>query len=563
MWAPGEARWAPYLDEVLAHAGIVAGRVSGPAELPSGNGTDGRGPLLVAGAPTPADEAALADWVRGGGVAVRVTESGEVDSDTVSLSAPSATTADDVWTHRPPGHLRAIGGRRLHLGSGVRTLATWSDGSSAITLAEYGSGAEIVCGVDILQSIVRIQQGFRIEADGRPAADGTAPIDDGILKCEDGMAMELDTDRGLPDGVEPPGPDFVHQYPPSPTPLFDQPHADWWRSVLLQLLWWAAERSATQVPWLGYWPAGIDAIAHMSHDADQNKPEDGRAALDAFAEADVRVTWCQVFPGGYGEDIFREITEAGHENALHYNAMFDTELSQWGWPYIKAQYAWAQAVTGREDIVSNKNHYTRWEGWTEFYGWCERLGIQIDESRGPSKQGDVGFPFGTAHVSFPLAEPDAGKTFHDVLNLPLHTQDLAWAADSSCRDVILDGAADQHGVAHFLFHGPHLRKPPTRAACIEVANEARRRGMPWWTAEEINTWERLRRGVRLTLVAGEGGGRVLEASCTAAVADAAVLLPIGTGIDGAESREVVRHGRRFNEVRIDLPVGTSLWNLQG
>lgn len=549
-----DSQWAPYLTEVLAHAGTAAVQVSGPAEV------TGHGPLLITADPTGTEQAALADWLSAGGVAIRLAGCDDVASDTVTLDA-----TDDLWTHCPPGHLRAIGGRRLSPGPDERVLASWSDGSAAITLATRGAGAEITCGVDLLQSIVRIQQGFRIEVDGRPAADGTAPIDDGILKCEDGMAMELDVDRGLPEGVDPPGTDFVHQYPPSPTPLFDQPHADWWRSALLQLLWWAAERADTTVPWLGYWPAGVDAIAHMSHDADQNKPEDGRAALDAFAEADVRVTWCQVFPGGYGEDIFREITEAGHENALHYNAMADTELSKWGWQYIKAQYAWAQAVTGREDIVSNKNHYTRWEGWTEFYDWCERLGIQIDESRGPSKQGDVGFPFGTAHLSFPLAEPDADKTFHNVLNLPLHTQDLAWAADEACRDVILDGAQDQHGVAHFLFHGPHLRKPPTRAACLAVADEARRRGMPWWTAERINAWERLRRGVRLAIVEDENGP-ALEATCANTVADAAVLLPAGGVIEsatGSQSREVVRHGRRFTEVSLDLPAGTTRWALSG
>lgn len=83
-------------------------------------------------------------------------------------------------------------------------------------------------------------------------------------------------------------------------PVFHEPHADHWREMLHQLLWWSAARCSTLLPWLSYWPAGIPAIAHMSHDADQNNVEDGLAALMTFAEADVRVTWCQVYPGGYG-----------------------------------------------------------------------------------------------------------------------------------------------------------------------------------------------------------------------------------------------------------------------
>lgn len=536
------------------------------------------GILLVptARALTAAQASALHAWTRAGGVLVVIGDPGHL-ADAIGSAAIAEVpdghvrvSANAIWEHPPRTALHAVGGVSLRVERPSQTLATWDDGSTAIARRTLGSGLLVHVGVDLWQTVVRIQQGYRVEEDGAPAADGTAPIDDGILKAEDGLALSFDRDRSLPPDQPALAEDFAHSYPPpQAVPVFDEPHADHWRVLLYQLLWWAARERDLPLPWLFHWPADVPAIAHMSHDADQNHPEDARAALDAFAEADVHVTWCQVHPGGYGPEIHAAITAAGHENALHYNAMGDSDLASWGWPQMRAQYTWAQAVTGVEEIVSNKNHYTRWEGWTEFYTWCERLGIEIDESRGPSKQGSIGFPFGTAHVTFPMGDVATGGRRMDVLNLPLHTQDLAWASHASVRDVILDGALGRHGVAHFLFHGPHLRtRPATRAACPAVAEEARRRGMRWWTASRINRWERARRGVDLS--AGRRGDTLhLRAHSAQALGEVEILLPIGPddtaeryALEGSGRLDVARrHGTRFLRLVTDLSPGTHAWSV--
>jgi hypothetical protein len=153
---------------------------------------------------------------------------------------------------------------------------------------------------------------------------------------------------------------------------------------------------------------------------------------------------------------------------------------------------------------------------------------------------------------------------YDVLNLPLHTQDLAWAGHASVRDVILDGAQAVHGVAHFLFHGPHLHlRPPTRAACIELAAEARRRGMPWWTATRINSWERSRRGVVLS-IEPHPDGLAVRAEASEPVPAAAVMLAVeSTGPvvkEGKGSARIVdRFGRSFVELTADIVAGDNRW----
>ncbi|MGC0251274.1 hypothetical protein [Pseudactinotalea sp. Z1748] len=557
--------WAAYAREVLSHAGMSYGLADSPDALRPG------GVVLVTEPVHGEPARALATWVRDGGAMVITGEPGDLANVAgvarAVPAAPGLVTCGQGWAQRPPRPVRALRGHALHPDEHAEVLATFEDGSAAITRSTAGAGMVLTFGVDLWYSICRIQQGYPVRGDGAPSSDGTAPIDDDILKAEDGLALDLEEDRAMPPGEPGLPSDYTHTYPPpSAVPIFDQPHADWWRSLLLQALWQGTAHTGAGLAWLDYWPAGIDAIAHMSHDADGNDPADGRAALEAFAAAGVKVTWHQVYPGGYGQEVLTDITDAGHEQSLHYNAMADSDLAHWGWPQLRAQYAWAQAISGREDIVSNKNHYTRWEGWTEFYTWCERVGIQIDSSRGPSKQGTIGFPFGTAHVSFPLRPAGHDEAFHDVLNLPLHTQDLAWAGHISVRDVILDGAQDQHGVAHFLFHGPHLRKRPlTTQACVEVAEAARERGMPWWTAEEINTWERTRRDVRVHVERVHQGWQV-RAHTPSAVPGAALILALPEGVqpdtEDVRVRTVQRHGHQFVELGVDLPVGHSSWLLR-
>ncbi|MGZ0149090.1 hypothetical protein ACXJJ3_18615 [Kribbella sp. WER1] len=557
----GQDAWWVYLNEILGQLRLPYAAVS-PDNIPDDVA------VLIAATPGPAPD--LEDWVRAGGGLVVVGDPGPLATlagvSAYSVVADGHVTVDGpVWSQRPPAALHAIGGRLEP--SDAEVIGRWQDDAAAITLRRVGAGVVLTYGVDLWQTVVRIRQGYAVTADGAPAVDGTAPIDDGILKCEDGMALSFEHDRAMPPGEPELDGRFMHTYPPpSAVPMFDQPQADWWCALFAQSLWWSAEQSGGVVPWLWYWPAGVDAVAHMSHDSDGNVEEEGQAALDAFAEADVKVTWCHLFPGGYSPDLHVEITAAGHENALHYNAMGDADLAVWGWPQLRAQYAWAQAVTGTERIVSNKNHYTRWEGWTDFYPWCERLGIQIDESRGPSKQGDVGFTFGTAHLTFPMAPVAEGNRLYDVLNLPLHTQDLAWAGHSAVRDVILDGAQAVHGVAHFLFHGPHLYlRPPTRSACIELAAEARRRGMPWWTAGQLNAWERSRRGVTLS-VAPHPDGFTVRAQAAEPVPGAAILLavpdagrdPIVKEGEGS-TRTLDRFGRTFVELTADIVAGDNRW----
>lgn len=576
----GHDVWSGYAAEVLDHLRLPS-TVLAPADVPQR--LDGIGVLVFPAAPSlPGDVAdRVAAWIEGGGVALICGGAGSLGP-ALGLRDGEARAEGHVHVEpvaalpsAPDVDLHGFGGVAVTAPDSAEVWARWSgDGAPAAVSVRSGQGLAVVFGVDPWQSIVRIQQGWPVHTDGVPPADGSAPVDEGILKTDDGLALSYDRDRALPPGQSP-----QDAYSPGrpalvAAPIFHRPHADLWRWLVLHGLLAAADHRGVVLAWLHYWPAGVPALGHLSHDSDQNKDVDAKTAIDAFGAAGAPATWCHCFPGGYSPEWVEAIAAAGHEQALHYNALGDVERARWGREYLAEQHAWASEMVGRH-IVSNKNHYLRWEGWTEFYAWCEELGIELDESYGPSKPGNIGFPFGSSHVSFPLGPASEGNRRYDVLSLPLHTQDLYVFGHESVRDVIVEQALEHHGVAHFLFHGANLTPNPEAVdACVAVVRAGRDRGMDWWTGERINAWERARRSVSVSAEPSGNGWRVSVTS-GARVDGAGIVLPLpgvdeagsydvkvesapGGGAGSASAPVVRRHGRSVVEIAVDLAEGETV-----
>src|SRR5690606_41341508 len=127
--------------------------------------------------------------------------------------------------------------------------------------------------VDLPYTVVGLQQGTRpVHSDGLPAPDGTAGIDDGILKADDGFEMDWDVDRLATETGE--------RY-------FAHPYADWWKEVLLQsLLRTVIDREWT-LPFVDYWPSGISQVAMISLDSDWNVDESAETPLRLLRECRV------------------------------------------------------------------------------------------------------------------------------------------------------------------------------------------------------------------------------------------------------------------------------------
>ncbi|MBA4494683.1 hypothetical protein ACFO25_17790 [Paenactinomyces guangxiensis] len=381
---------------------------------------------------------------------------------------------------------------------------------AALLQFRVGKGVIDRWAVDIAETVVKFQQGAGpVIEDGIPALDGTGPVDDGILKADDAIEMDWELDR---EKTGTGAPYFAHAY------------ADLWREVLIgHLLRRVVERGLT-LPVIGYWPDGISHVAMISLDSDHNTDESAEVTADVLGECDTPATWCIIEPG-YSAHIYKRVEQEGHELAFHYNAVHHDQ-GKWEEAEFRRQFEWLKTAVGMEKITSNKNHYTRFEGWGELFRWCETYGILSDQTRGPSKKGNIGFLFGTCHPYFPVGWSDEQNRIYDVLEISFLTQDLdhRTLADSSVIGPFLEQVEKVGGVAHFLFHPVHIyNQKPVRHALRKVVREAKQRGFVFWTGKQINDWERARRKIRIEEC--DGDGHILVQSETD-LSDVVVWVPL-------------------------------------
>ncbi|MDF2658782.1 MAG: hypothetical protein K0Q94_1573 [Paenibacillus sp.] len=401
----------------------------------------------------------------------------------------------------------------------------------ALLRFRVGTGFVDRWSVGLLTTIVGLQQGSApLAEDGAPAPDGTASVNDGILKADDTIEMSWQRDRRVSE---------------TGAPYFAYPYADEWREVIIGHLVRRAAEHGWSVPYIGYWPPGVEAVAMISHDSDGNDEEHGMTTLELMKECGIRTTWCMI-ESGYTRKLYDRIEQDGHEIAFHYNAI--DRNGYWAETEFKRQLDHLRAVASDTDVVSNKNHVTRFEGWGELFRWCEKYGIESDQTRGPSKKGNVGFLFGTCHPYRPIAWSEERNRRYNVLEIGFLTQDLdhgKWT-DTSVIVPFLEEVRRAEGVAHFLFHQVHLhQKPPVREAFRRTVQEAKARGFEFWTGKRINDWERARRGLRIVSVADDGEISVAAGTEEAEKIEAVLYIPVPEGGSGEQSQDpsvTVRYG---------------------
>lgn len=380
-----------------------------------------------------------------------------------------------------------------------------------------GKGALHRFAVDIVGTIVGLQQGTRpVLQDGVPAPDGSAQLNEGILKAEDQLEVDWQWDR---------------LFTETGNPYMAYPYADYWREILIGHLLQVVVEKGLTLPFLDVWPEGINRVATISHDSDENQDVHAESTLSILNELGIQSTWCMLEPG-YSPEIYERVKEAGHELAFHYNAL-EMQGGKWGEEEFARQFQWLQEATGLEVVTSNKNHYTRFEGFGELFAFCEKHGIQSDQTRGPSKKGSVGFLFGTCHPFFPISWADENNRIYDVLEICFLTQDLDLSShwsDSSIIIPFLERVMQVDGIAHFLTHQIHLHNSENvRNALRKIVKEARERGFEFWTGKQINDWHRYRRSLEIVSMDEHGNIQFKQLSKHTDQPEVVVWIPLPSG----------------------------------
>jgi hypothetical protein len=499
---PTTARYAPYVAEILAHAGIPWV----PVNTDNLQDTLSETAVLVLPAHRildPDGQAAIKRFVESGRVLIACGGTSGLEGllgcrDQGAISEawfrPTSDSRHVVTRDIDPDQpLHAFGGRLIRADGDVSVLAEWLDAGDfrsdsgswsagslgpACTVRQVGRGYALLIAADLVYSVVRVQQGRAIHFDGQPASDGTAPVNDGILKTDDGIVLDYERDR----------------VPCAGTRFFGRGVADQWRELLIRAVLWGLHATDTAIPMLWYWPDLIKAVGLLSHDTDGNDPALAQVLLDNLLKLEVPSTWCVQYPGGYAPAFYRQLHRQGYEIALHFDAFTQKGRTHWCAEDLSLQLDWLRDMA-KTPVICNKNHYLRWEGLDEFFVWLERVGILSDESKGPSKTGNTGFPFGGCHPWFPVHEHTMRMI--DVLEVNLATQDLALTCPPEIGPAVVDWALSHYGIAHFLFHPAHAAKPDVAEAMRSVVAYAKSQGIPWWTNAKIQDWERRRRKVTM------------------------------------------------------------------
>ncbi len=396
------------------------------------------------------------------------------------------TNPDHPVTRGLQSSLHVFGGKVYEAESAevLAEIETNYQGPKGNVLFENKSGdvRAILLAPDLVFSIVNIQQGIPVLQDGKPAKDGTANINDGLLKAEDGMVLDWERDRTVmqPDGE----------------PAFLEPVSDELREIILRSIFHLAVIQKISLPVLWYWPRDLPAIGHISHDSDGNDPDKAEAMLEVMLKrARIKSTWAILYPG-YPKNFYRKLKDNGFEIGLHYDARTGGPDTSWSRENFLFQKQWLMEKADLDHIHSNKNHYTRWENRIDFFRWCEESGVESDETCGPSKKGTIGFAMGGSQPYYPIDDEGEKPRIMNVLEVNLITQDLRVVCPEEYGKVLFDSAFNHYGIAHFLFHPAHIQKPHVADALCELVDYGKDRGVEWWTNEQISQWEKKRRKVK-------------------------------------------------------------------
>jgi len=436
---------------------------------------------------------ALASWVKTGGALLGIGGDsglhdvfGVASESALSEGWMKASAKEHPVTAGLRSSLHVFGGFAVKKGAAKVLAELEGTGptakGSAILENRFGNGRALLLAPDLIFSIMHIQQGIRVLQDARPPADGLSPVNDGILKAEDGSVLDWEKDRSPAE--------------PNKDRIFLEPVTDELREVILRSIFHLAREQGTSMAVLWYWPRGLKAVAHMSHDSDSNDPAKAAALLDVMNRCGIKSTWCIIYPGGYPRDFYRALTKQEFEVALHFDAMTGGEKTCWSRENFFLQHDWLKKEAGVDRIATNKNHYTRWEGRLDLMRWCEDAGINSDETRGPSKKGTIGFPLGGSQPYFPLDDESEKTRFLKTMEINLLTQDLVVTCPPEFGPQLMDSALRHHGVGHFLFHPAHILEPGVADALAAVVDYGRSKGAEWWTARQIFEWETKRRTVQ-------------------------------------------------------------------
>jgi hypothetical protein len=535
------ARKDPYAfgyREALEHAGIPFESIDnlGPREL-------ARFHVLVLcgiGDVEPVDQSGLSDWVRKGGHLICSGSSWSIDS-LLGLAPESRHVSSGYLMHHVPDRLWPEGTERTKFFGGTwkkpgecDVIATIDDGVG-ISRHRVGKGCTVFLAPHVGQTIRLMQSGRSVECDGIGPSDGSAILDNGTLRAEDGTVLDFEHDRTTVEG--------------SDKPFFATPYSDIIREIFIRAIVEAADQSDLALPIFWHWPHNACGAAMLSVECEEFERDHVNLLHRMLSMFGMPAAWMVGLPG-YPIDVYRTMRAWDHEVGL----LFQTDdHSGWNEERMKILVTAITRLTGQAYVESARPQDGRWKNWNMFYDLCEASGARISLSKGGRQAGTSGFLFGTCHPFAPMRK-DGSSYF--VTEIPYATYNLGLMTPDAVADKLISETAARHGCFQMVLASDAIKHQSVGSAVRRALSVCKQNKLEFMLPEQVQRFERGRRQLRISQKMVGGEGTLL---LTSDVALEGLTLLVGGHRMTAEVRgkeipvEVVeRYGARFNVIKINL-----------
>jgi hypothetical protein len=421
-------------------------------------------------------------------------------------------------------------GARVHEAADATVVAT-AQGGAALTKYLLGRGAAWYVAAHLGQTAHQMQLGRSVETDGIGPADGSVTLDDGILRAEDGIALDWNLHR--------------RSIEPNTPAIFPQPHADCLREMWLRCVLDALQTTRKAFSMLWHWPDNASTIGMVTFEAELEASESIRTLSRMVGSLGVSAAWLSPSPG-YGGDLYRYLKAIDHEAGILFQAH---EFGEWDSEKLKVQHLAITRASSSPLAAAARPKDGGWYRHTKFFEMVDQLGIRLLVSRGGRQPGSQGFPFGSCIMRRPLRP--CGTPYH-CYDLPYQMY-LPGFPDAAAEHVI-DAVAHRHGCFHIAADGSLAEDIHFSASLRRLLAFAKQHHMRFYVPTELTHYEEARRKLR-TAVRTDGTG--VEFMFTSQTDLNGLTLLIG----GIEEPEAILGGAMLNPEHCHR-YGVAMWGLK-
>lgn len=362
-------------------------------------------------------------------------------------------------------------GAHLHEAADAKVFATLGEGHVALAHMEHGQGATWFWAPHLGTSISTMVMGRGVSTDGIGPSDGTAFLDDGVLRAEDGITLDFEKDRFRTNDCK--------------TPFFAFPHADILREVWIRCVLGACEQTGKAFQIIWPWPNCAEATSMISFDCDISQRDEVRRLSGMLDVYGMKPTWLVNSPG-FSPETYRSIRGGNGEPGVLFSA------EDWEAERLRVEQLAVQRSSGFENVLASRANNGQWQGYAEFYGMLAQSSARVSLSKGGRQSGTSGFAFGTCVPFQPLTQ--SGEVI-GAFELPYVGTIPAFP--DAAAETLMVSAWKRHGCFHLAASADVVHNEEHEASLRRIATLMKQNHMPSITSSEFLSIQVARAGLRM------------------------------------------------------------------